>query len=46
MREEGIHVVLVNNNPATIMTDNTTASGFRSAHLLLPINRFSFCKLF
>ena len=37
LREEGIEVVLINSNPATIMTDGDMADHFYIAALTLPV---------
>ena len=38
LKEEGIEVVLVNSNPATIMTDKDIADAVSYTHLTLPTN--------
>ncbi len=42
LKEEGIEVVLVNSNPATIMTDKDIADGFSSIlYLAIPVSKLS-----
>ena len=38
LREEGYEVILINSNPATIMTDTAIADPVSYTHLTLPTN--------